>query len=61
MFLWQRNGTLLEVVEAHTKSVNCIKWNKGSTDEMMFASCGDDHQVILWQTVPPQERPNCNK
>ncbi|MCR9067048.1 MAG: hypothetical protein NXI00_23985 [Cytophagales bacterium] len=50
IYLWQRSGQLLEVISGHDSPVNCIKWNKNGT-EPLFASGGDDKQVIIWGTT----------
>ena len=51
--MWHRDtGTLLEVLSGHgSGSVNSVAWNP--RNERMFASCGDDCSIRLWEAPPP--------
>ncbi|RAH67408.1 WD domain protein [Aspergillus aculeatinus CBS 121060] len=48
IYIWHKeNGTLVEVLEAHTRGcVNSLSWNPANSG--MFASAGDDYMVRIW-------------
>ncbi|PYH46288.1 WD domain protein [Aspergillus saccharolyticus JOP 1030-1] len=48
IYIWHKeNGTLVEVLEAHTRGcVNSLSWNPSNPG--MFASAGDDCMVRIW-------------
>lgn len=46
VYVWNREqGTLLERLEGHVGTVNCVAWNPAVCN--MFASAGDDHTVRM--------------
>ena len=47
VFIWNKNGSLLEKLAAHSSAVNCVCWNRESRS--MFASGGDDCIVKVWR------------
>lgn len=50
IYVWNRETTrLLEVLNGHVGTVNCVKFSP--VNLAMFASCGDDGLVKIWQ--PP--------
>jgi WD40 repeat protein len=55
VYVWHRDtGTLLEVLSGHGQgSVNSVAWNPRK--ERMFASCGDDCSIRIWEALPPPE------
>jgi len=47
IYVWNReHGTLIDTIEGHTASCNCVAWNP--VDAFMFASAGDDHEIRIW-------------
>ncbi|KAF5119067.1 hypothetical protein DV454_000169 [Geotrichum candidum] len=48
IYVWNRETTrLLEVLDGHVGTVNCVKFNP--VNLAMFASCGDDGLIKIWQ------------
>jgi WD40 repeat protein len=46
IYVWNReHGTLIDTIEGHTASCNCVSWNP--VDAFMFASAGDDHEIRM--------------
>jgi hypothetical protein len=45
--VWNReHGTLIDTIEGHTASCNCVAWNP--VEAYMFASAGDDHEIRMY-------------
>ena len=45
--MWNReHGTLIDTIEGHTASCNCVSWNP--VQAFMFASAGDDHEIRMY-------------
>lgn len=48
IYIWNRETTsLMEVLSGHDRVVNCVRFNP--TVPNMFASCGDDGTIRIWQ------------
>ncbi|KAI8914971.1 WD40-repeat-containing domain protein [Powellomyces hirtus] len=46
IYVWHREqGVLIEKLEGHSASVNCVSWN---SKRNMFASASDDHTIRVW-------------
>jgi WD repeat-containing protein 26 len=46
IYVWNReHGTLIDTLEGHTASCNCVAWNP--VKAFMFASAGDDHEIRM--------------
>ena len=51
VYIWHHDtGVLLEVLRGHERVVNAVAWNP--TNEHMFASCSDDHNIRIWEPAP---------
>jgi WD repeat-containing protein 26 len=47
IYVWNReHGTLIDTIEGHTASCNCVAWNP--VEAYMFASAGDDHEIRMY-------------
>ncbi|CEG62983.1 hypothetical protein RMATCC62417_00203 [Rhizopus microsporus] len=47
VYIWSRDHeTLLEALEGHDNTVNCISWRP--TEPMQYVSAGDDHTIRVW-------------
>jgi WD40 repeat protein len=47
IYVWNReHGTLIDTIEGHTGSCNCVAWNP--VEAFMFASAGDDHEIRMY-------------
>ena len=48
--MWNReHGTLIDTLEGHTASCNCVSWNP--VEASMFASAGDDREIRMYVPV----------
>lgn len=50
VYIWSReNETLLEALEGHESTVNCVSWCP--VEPLQFASASDDHTIRVWGTT----------
>lgn len=49
IYVWNRNGALLERLAGHTACVNSVAWNR---QRNLIASASDDRTVRVWRSAP---------
>jgi WD40 repeat protein len=51
IYVWHKqNGQLVERLQGHTGTVNCVTWNP--SNPQMFASAGDDRTIRMYDARP---------